>query len=116
MLIYPPYPPFCSGSEESNIVTADDDNIHEASDAHEDPHEATMIKMTETSLRPAAAMATKKPPTAPAPPATNIALYHINTHNTSVIVYYEEDDISYAKAAVLLSPQEALQSRCTWLI
>ncbi len=60
--------------------------------------------MTEMSLRPAAAMATKqaakKPPTAPVPPAKNIALYHIDTRDTSIVAYYEEDNISYAEAAV----------------
>ncbi len=60
--------------------------------------------MTET-LQPAAAstatnQATKMPPTAPAPPVMKIALYHIDTCDTSIVAYYEEDDLSYAKAAV----------------
>jgi hypothetical protein len=63
--------------------------------------------MTETSQRATAAMATKqaprKPPPAPAPPAKNIALYHIDTRDTSVVAYYEEDNVSYAEAAVYIN-------------
>ncbi len=103
MLIYPPCLSLnTTGSEESNVVD-DGDDVLEATNAHKDAHEAT-IEMTVTSQPAAVSMATnqatKMPPTAPAPPVTKIALDHFDTCNTSIVAYYKEDDLSYAKAAV----------------
>jgi hypothetical protein len=36
---------------------------------------------------------------APAP-AKKITLYHIDTRDTSVVAYYQDDDVSYVEAAV----------------
>ena len=93
-----------AGSEESKV--ADDNNdFHGATDDDgNSAHEAT-VEMTETSqpAATAAKKATKKTHTSPDPPAKKIALYHIDTRDTSVVAYYHDNDISYAEATVYIN-------------
>jgi hypothetical protein len=35
--------------------------------------------------------------------AKKIALYHIDTRDTSVVAYYQDDDVSYAEAALYIN-------------
>ncbi len=63
-----------------------------------------MMEMSQpAATAPAIKQATKKPPTGPAPRAKKIALYHIDMCDTSIITYYQEDDISYTKVAVYVN-------------